>query len=103
MDFLCLGSSASIGKINVFNFSEEALERAGMPGNTPGASPFQVVSSNILNEKRISLVPPEYWPERVYSWGTCEAFNVEHSDLLSLRALLTTEGLEEIIREKEKR
>jgi hypothetical protein len=29
--------------------------------------------------------PPVYWPERRYPWGTAEAFNREHSDLLSLR------------------
>lgn len=29
--------------------------------------------------------PPTYWPERSYRWGTAEAFNPEHSDLLFLR------------------
>jgi hypothetical protein len=29
--------------------------------------------------------PPLYWPERRYPWGTAEAFNKSHSDLLSLR------------------
>lgn len=29
--------------------------------------------------------PPVYWPERRYAWGTAEAFNREHSDLLALR------------------
>jgi len=29
--------------------------------------------------------PPTYWPERSYKWGTAEAFNPDHSDLLFLR------------------
>jgi septin 7 len=29
--------------------------------------------------------PPVYWPQRAYKWGTAEAFNSEHSDLLALR------------------
>lgn len=29
--------------------------------------------------------PPLYWPERRYPWGVAEAFNKDHSDLLSLR------------------
>lgn len=29
--------------------------------------------------------PPLYWPERRYPWGTAEAFNKEHSDLLAVR------------------
>jgi hypothetical protein len=32
-----------------------------------------------------SLDAPVYWPERRYPWGTAEAFNPEHSDLLFLR------------------
>ena len=47
--------------------------------------------------------PPLYWPERRYQWGTAEAFNKEHSDLLSLRSLLLKEALEEITRTKRQR
>lgn len=39
---------------------------------------------------------PELWPERRYMWGTSEAFNEKHSDLLLLRRLLLQEGVEEI-------
>lgn len=30
-------------------------------------------------------VCPTYWPERSYPWGTAQAFNPQHSDLLTLR------------------
>lgn len=32
--------------------------------------------------------PPMYWPQRAYKWGTAEAFNADHSDLLSLRCVV---------------
>ena len=47
--------------------------------------------------------PPLYWPERRYQWGTAEAFNKEHSDLLSLRSLLLKEALEEVTKTKRQR
>lgn len=28
---------------------------------------------------------PVFWPERRYPWGTAQAFNPDHSDLLHLR------------------
>lgn len=47
--------------------------------------PFLVVASNDINEELAAGEPPLYWPERRYPWGTAEAFNKEHSDLLALR------------------
>lgn len=43
---------------------------------------------------------PELWPERVYQWGTSEAMNPQHSDLLLLRKLLLEEAVEEISHSK---
>lgn len=63
--------------------------------------PFLVVASNDVNEELNALADsPVYWPERRYGWGTAEAFNPEHSDLLALRALLLKEALEDITRGK---
>lgn len=42
----------------------------------------------------------ELWPERVYQWGTSEAMNPSHSDLLLLRKLLLEEAVEEISHSK---
>ena len=44
-----------------------------------------------------------FWPERQYRWGTSEAFNPEHSDLLYLRQLLLEEACEEIAAAKRHR
>lgn len=44
-----------------------------------------------------------FWPERSYKWGTSEAFNPEHSDLLYLRQLLLEEACEEIAAAKRHR
>ena len=41
-----------------------------------------------------------FWPERRYAWGTAEAMNVQHSDLLHLRLLLMKEACEQISAEK---
>jgi hypothetical protein len=46
---------------------------------------------------------PELWPERRYMWGTSEAFNEKHSDLIVLRRLLLQEGVEEISDSKHER
>ena len=51
----------------------------------------------------LAAAPPLLWPERRYPWGTAEAFNPEHSDLLALRALLLREALEDIVRDKRAR
>ena len=60
----------------------------------------QVVCSNTLNEERLKGDDPEFWPERRYMWGTSQGMNPEHSDLLLLRRLLLTEGVEEIATSK---
>lgn len=84
------------GKLQLFEFQKEALARAGVDASVSQfqTMPFLVVASNEvnmdLNQKHI------FWPERQYAWGTCEAFNPEHSDVLQLRLLLLKEGLEEI-------
>ncbi|GBF99885.1 hypothetical protein Rsub_12681 [Raphidocelis subcapitata] len=92
------------GKINVFSFDKDTLERAGM-GEAAGtqAPPFLVIASNDVNEDMNSLDVPVFWPERRYPWGTAEAFNPEHSDLLFLRALLLKEALEDICKDKRQR
>jgi hypothetical protein len=46
---------------------------------------------------------PMFWPERCYSWGVAESFNKDHGDLLSLRALLFKEALEDIVLSKKQR
>jgi septin 7 len=38
-----------------------------------------------VNQALLAAEPPLFWPQREYKWGTAEAFNPEHSDLLSLR------------------
>lgn len=43
------------------------------------------VASNDINDELNSGDPPTFWPERRYPWGTAEAFNRDHSDLLALR------------------
>eukprot|EP00879_Flechtneria_rotunda_P014507 GHRR01015159.1.p1 GENE.GHRR01015159.1~~GHRR01015159.1.p1 ORF type:complete len:440 (+),score=148.56 GHRR01015159.1:748-2067(+) len=92
------------GKINTFNFDKETLERAGM-GDTAGTNtpPFLVIASNDINEKMNQLDVPVFWPERLYPWGTAQAFNPDHSDLLHLRALLLKEALEDICKDKRSR
>jgi septin 7 len=44
-----------------------------------------VIASNDINQAALQDEPPTYWPERSYKWGTAEAFNPDHSDLLFLR------------------
>jgi septin 7 len=50
-----------------------------------------------------ALEVPVFWPERRYPWGTAEAFNPDHSDLLFLRALLLKEALEDVCKDKRQR
>jgi hypothetical protein len=45
----------------------------------------KVIASNDVNEDLNGGEVPVYWPERRYPWGTAEAFNPDHSDLLFLR------------------
>uniref|UniRef100_A0A7S0N8F4 Septin-type G domain-containing protein n=1 Tax=Chlamydomonas leiostraca TaxID=1034604 RepID=A0A7S0N8F4_9CHLO len=90
-------------KINVFKFERDTMERAGLVDQATPAPPFLVVASNDINEEFNGGDPPVFWPERRYQWGTAEAFNREHSDLLALRALLLKEALEEINKSKRQR
>jgi len=90
-------------KINVFKFERDTLERAGIIDHATPTPPFLVVASNDINEDLNTGDPPVYWPERRYPWGTAEAFNREHSDLLGLRALLLKEALEEVNKTKRQR
>eukprot|EP00775_Hariotina_reticulata_P002608 gene2608-2910_t len=89
------------GKINTFSFDKETLERAGM-GDAAGSNtpPFLVIASNDINEEMNQMEVPVFWPERRYPWGTAQAFNPDHSDLLHLRALLLKEALEDICKDK---
>jgi septin 7 len=74
------------GKIEVFRFSPATLERAGLPSSAAmSIPPFVVIASNDINQAALQDEPPTYWPERSYKWGTAEAFNPDHSDLLFLR------------------
>lgn len=92
------------GKIEMFNFSAATLERAGLPSSAAtNIPPFVVIASNDINQEALSDEPPTYWPERSYKWGTAEAFNPDHSDLLFLRSLLMAEALEEIVVAKRQR
>jgi septin family protein len=94
--------------INLFAFSEEVLAEVGISdGNLVRTvsmpPPYLVVCSNTCNKEQLAAEEPQFWPERNYDWGICEAFNPEHSDLLLLRRLLLQEGVEEIARDKVKR
>lgn len=51
-------------------------------------------------QDKLKQKEPELWPERVYQWGTSEAMNSQHSDLLLLRKLLLEEAVEEISHSK---
>lgn len=78
------------GPIRVFEFQRDALDRAGVAspafgGGGGSPSPFLVIASNDINDELHSQEPPVFWPERRYPWGTAEAFNPDHSDLLFLR------------------
>ncbi|KAF6259065.1 septin-like protein [Scenedesmus sp. NREL 46B-D3] len=92
------------GKIDTFRFDKETLERAGM-GDSAGSNtpPFLVIASNDINEEMNQMEVPVFWPERRYPWGTAQAFNPDHSDLLHLRALLLKEALEDICKDKRTR
>lgn len=74
------------GKIKLFEFQQDTLQRAGVD---PSAAqfqtlPFLVVASNEINSEMMAK-DNVLWPERQYAWGTCEAFNPDHSDILQLR------------------
>ncbi|PNW75891.1 hypothetical protein CHLRE_12g556250v5 [Chlamydomonas reinhardtii] len=90
-------------KINIFKFERDTLERAGVQDHATPHPPFLVIASNDISEELAAAEPPLFWPERRYPWGTAEAFNKEHSDLLAVRALLMKEALEEISKTKRAR
>lgn len=90
-------------KINVVKFERDTLERAGVTDAATAIPPFLVIASNDINDELNNGEPPVFWPERRYPWGTAEAFNRDHSDLMSLRALLLKEALEEISKSKRAR
>lgn len=93
------------GPIQVFQFEDDTLDRAGvsMENGMYRMPPFLVVASNDINKEKAAAADPIYWPQRQYKWGTSEAFNPEHSDLLNLRALLFQEACEEIADTKRNR
>jgi septin family protein len=91
--------------IKLFAFSEEVLAAVGINDNNLVRTasmppPYLVVCSNTCDKDKLHAEEPQFWPERNYDWGTCEAFNPDHSDLLLLRRLLLQEGVEEIARDK---
>lgn len=85
------------GRINLFEFEKETLKRAGVDASAAQFQtlPFLVVASNDVNADMMTK-DNIFWPERQYAWGTCEAFNPDHSDVLQLRLLLLKDGLEEV-------
>ena len=94
--------------INLFQFSEDTLAACGitdsnMVHTASMPPPYLVVCSNVVNQDRLTGDEPQFWPERNYDWGTCEAFNTGHSDLLLLRRLLLQEGVAEIAKGKVER
>lgn len=102
LQFPCLPSRK--GSIQMFEFSEESMA-ACMPTSAIATAaamrpPFLVVCSNYYNKDKLKQKEPELWPERVYQWGTSEAMNSQHSDLLLLRKLLLEEAVEEISHSK---
>ena len=91
--------------ISLFHFSPTTLAECGLEDNAIASAaamrpPYLVVCSNLYNEDKLKQAEPELWPERRYMWGTSEAMNPQHSDLLLLRRLLLQEGVEEISRSK---
>ncbi len=57
------------GKINVFQFDRDTLERSGMQdGQMAATPPFLVVASNDINEDMNCLEAAVFWPER---WVVC--------------------------------
>ena len=91
--------------VNVFLFAKETLDTCGVSQDSiveiaASRPPYLVVCSNYNNEERMNQEEPELWPERRYIWGTSEAMNPQHSDLLLLRRLLLQEGVEEIAESK---
>jgi septin family protein len=84
---------------------QETLEACGVSDNAIATvaairPPYLVVCSNTNNDEKLKGDEPELWPERRYMWGTSEAMNPQHSDLLLLRRLLLQEGVEEIATSK---
>jgi septin 7 len=103
IQYPCLPSRSK--PISLFQFSPETLAacgiiEGGLASTAVMRPPFLVVCSNAYNEERLHKEQPELWPERRYMWGTSEAMNPQHSDLLLLRRLLLQEGVEEIARSK---
>ena len=92
--------------ISFFKFSDSALESVGATGAIPAVlyeeqgpsapavrsqtsfPPFAVISSEISTNSQGAA----FWPVRQYQWGTCEAFNRQHSDCSILKRLLLEEG-----------
>lgn len=79
----------------IFDFSDELKNIVGIPPDRQ-VPPFAVISSN-----KTSQEAP--WPIREYAWGTCEAFNSQHSDFSYLKKLLLEEGFCDIRESTEKR
>ncbi|KAK9829836.1 hypothetical protein WJX72_008171 [[Myrmecia] bisecta] len=91
----CKALSGVVGPVNVVPFDDATLERSGLRPQQH-MPPFLVVCSNEVSQEKLAQEPPLFWPERTYPWGTSEAFNPEHSDLLLLRTLLLKEACEEL-------
>ena len=102
---LILGESQK-HNISFFKFPEAALESVGATGAIPAVlydeeapmvssrcltsfPPFAVVSSEMSTNSEGA-----FWPIRRYQWGTCEAFNRQHSDCSVLKRLLLEEGFQ---------
>ena len=60
-----------------------APTRAADQGSASLVCPLRGVSPGLQ-----ALGGGAYWPVRQYYWGTCEAFNTQHSDCTFLKKLL---------------
>lgn len=94
---LSLTDRRAITSIHLLTCRHHAHNTHHLPGPPPPAPttppqdhatphpPFLVIASNDISEELAAAEPPLFWPERRYPWGTAEAFNKEHSDLLAVR------------------
>jgi len=105
-----ISTQANQHSISFFKFTEAALTSVGATGAIPAVlydeaegpsaparsltsfPPFAVVSSEMsINSNGVA-----FWPVRRYQWGTCEAFNRQHSDCSILKRLLLEEGFHDV-------
>lgn len=70
--------------------------RASCPARPPAARPIPPpphTHPTPLHQAMLRGDQPVFWPQRAYKWGTAEAFNSAHSDLLALRWVWARPGV----------